>query len=140
MSCHLPYCPFLFWLSKFLPVIASVWHLVQPPSLGSSNQSSTTHEHAVGEISLLGFLSFFFFLSKRCRNIVFFVYLVYFFTQTFYLVSLYPLSSNRKGLFPVQIVIDRFQKITHTVQLQEKEILWVRKTMCRSLSLTSMIE
>lgn len=52
LSFHLPWCPFSSWPSKFLPSIASVWHLVPPPSPGSSNQSSRTHGHTVVEIFL----------------------------------------------------------------------------------------
>ncbi len=55
LSFHLPWCPFSFWPSKFLPLIVSVWHLVPPLSLGSSNQSSRTHKHTVVEIFLLVF-------------------------------------------------------------------------------------
>lgn len=112
LSFHLPWCPFSFWPSKFLPLIASVWHLVSPPSPDSSNQSSRTHEHTVVEIFLLAF----FYISKACTiygqsRFFVLVYLVYFFTQTFYFASLYSLSSNREGqsiFFQLQIAIDRF--------------------------------
>lgn len=85
-----------------------------------------------------------FFISKECIVNLFkiFVYLVYFFTQTFYLVSLDSLSSDRKGqsiISQLHIVIDRFQKIIDTVQLHEKNRR-VSERECRSISLTSIIK